>query len=369
MNTNGPYHRRHVFRDLLNPRRLQDTLSLARQPSLRNTALAGLQAAITIAIALPLTLVSPYPHLIGFVSLGALVALFGRFAPGQGRLRVLVLCALCQVLAVFGMSFAAWLGTPFTIQLALLALSCGLFLFISLTGKFGPPGALIFVFAAAASMSTGTNAAEVLERTAATAVSAILALAICAVSEVFRHHPNAERPFPTDPDLPVNHRRLMAARAAFGSGIAVFASYALGANYPAWAAMGALAVLQGTHLQLNLNRAVQRMAGTAAGAVLAWALLVQDPSVWILIAVLALLQFLTEVVIGTNYALGQVLVTPMALLMTHLAAPEVSGPEMAPERVLDTIVGAVVGICIAVLLSSLDDRRRLGERTRKHRDP
>lgn len=105
--------------------------------------------------------------------------------------------------------------------------------------------------------------------------------------------------------------------------------------------MGALAVLQGTHLHINMNRALQRTVGTTVGAVLAWLLLIQDPSVWILIAVLVALQILTEV-IGANYALGQV-VTPMALLMTllmtHLAAPQAGGPAMAPERVLDTLLG------------------------------
>lgn len=101
--------------------------------------------------------------------------------------------------------------------------------------------------------------------------------------------------------------------------------------------MGALAVLQATHLHINMNRALQRTVGTTVGAVLAWLLLIQDPSVWILIAVLVALQILTEV-IGANYALGQV-VTPMALLMTHLAAPQAGGPAMAPERVLDTLLG------------------------------
>jgi uncharacterized membrane protein YccC len=132
--------------------------------------------------------------------------------------------------------------------------------------------------------------------------------------------------------------------------------------------MGALAVLQGTHLHINMNRALQRTVGTTVGAVLAWALLIQDPSVWMLIAVLVALQVLTEMVIGANYALGQVLVTPMALLMTHLAAPQAGGPQMAPERVLDTLLGAAVGICIAVLLSSIDDRRRLAEHQEKPRD-
>lgn len=139
----------------------------------------------------------------------------------------------------------------------------------------------------------------------------------------------------------------------------------MGADHPAWAAMGALAVMQGTHLHISMNRALQRMAGTVAGAVLAWAFLAQDPSVWALIAMLLALQFLTEIIIGANYGLGQMLVTPMALLMTHMAAPGAQGGAMASERILDTILGAVIGMAMAVLMSSLDDRRHLAEQRRR----
>lgn len=164
------------------------------------------------------------------------------------------------------------------------------------------------------------------------------------------------------PARPVSHRLVAAARIVAGALVAVFASHTLGADHPAWAAMGTLAVMQGTHLHITLHRALQRMAGTVVGALLAWLLLIQEPSVWVLIAALVALQFLTEIIIGANYALGQILVTPMALLMTHLAAPDAAGAAMAPERVLDTVLGASIGICAAVLLSSYDDRRLLAER-------
>ena len=60
----------------------------------------------------------------------------------------------------------------------------------------------------------------------------------------------------------------------------------------------------------------------------------------------------------------------MALLMTHLAAPHEAGAVMAPERVLDTILGAGVGIVVAVLFSSIDDRRYLAQlRAEVRRNP
>lgn len=236
-----------------------------------------------------------------------------------------------------------------------------LFLFISHRGGFGAPGPLIFVFAAGASMADGLGWDQVFERTAATAIVAILAWFVCLATEMFRHIPSPERKLPVEPDRPINHLLMAAARSAIGAGIAIFLSYAFGANHPAWAAMGALAVMQGVNLHVNMNRALQRMAGTVVGASLAWMVLMQDPTVWFLIALLAGLQLLTEMVIGVNYAFGQVLVTPMALLMTYLGAAGAAGPEMAPERVLDTVLGAVVGICMAVLLSTIDDRRHLAE--------
>lgn len=138
-------------------------------------------------------------------------------------------------------------------------------------------------------------------------------------------------------------------------------SHAFGADHPAWAAMGALAVMQGAHLHTTMSRALQRTAGTVVAALLAWILLMQDPAVWTVITVLILLQIATEMVIGVNCAFGQILVTPMALLMPHLAAPHGAGPDMAPERVLDRLLGAGVGIAVSVLLSTLDDRRHLAE--------
>lgn len=362
--------RRDSARHLLHRDQFRESVALSPQPSLRNSALAGVQAALTAAIALPLFWLSPWAHLIGFAALGALVALFGRFAPTVSRRRIVFWCGVVQVMAVLVMSGAAWIGTPQVVQLLLLALSCGVFLFIAVTGGFGAPGALIFVFAAGASMSSDLSGQQVVERVLATAAVAALAWVICALSEVWRHVPTPDRPLPVEPDQKLANRLAAAARSTLGAGIAVFVSHGFGADHPAWAAMGALAVIQGAHLHINMNRALQRMAGTVVGALLAWILLVQDPSVWIVIAVLILLQIATEMVIGINYAFGQILVTPMALLMTYLAVPHGAGPHMAPERVLDTILGAGVGIAVSVLLSTIADRRHLAKlRTGNNRDP
>ena len=356
-----PARRLDAARQLLQPQQFQESVALSRQPSIRNSSLAGLQSAATAVIALPLVYLSPWSQLIGFASLGALVALFGRFAPQASRNRVVLLCAICQTLAVLSMSLVATAGAPLAVQLALLAVLCGVFCFVTTTGKFGPPGALIFIFAAGASMSQSVTLQQTMERTAATAIVALLACVICMLTEYFRHQASPEKPFPSEPLRPVSHRLIAAARVAFGAGVAAFAVYAMGAAHPAWAAMGAVAVMQGAHLHINMSRALQRMAGTLLGAVVAWMILTHAPSIWTLIAILAFLQFATEVIIGSNYALGQILVTPMALLMTYIAAPSLNGADMVSERVFDTLLGAGIGIVFAVLFSTRDDRAYLAE--------
>lgn len=351
-----PACRLDAVRHLLKPHQFRESLTLASQPSLRNAALAGLQSALTAAIALPLVYLSPWPHLVGFAALGALVALFGRFAPQAGRSRVVLLCALWQTFAVLAMSTTAWLGAPLTVQLMLLALGCGGFFLIATTGEFGPPGALIFIFAAGAAMGSVASWQDVVERAAATAIVAALAWVICAATEFLRHLPTPQAPFRAEPGRPLSHYVIAAGRIALGSAIAAFAANAAGAAHPAWAAMGTVAVMQGAHLHISMSRALQRMAGTVVGAGMVWLILAQAPSVWAVIVLLAFLQFATEAIIGTNYAFGQILVTPMALLTSYLAASGRAGTAMAPERIFDTMVGIVIGIVLAVACSTLDDR-------------
>lgn len=344
---------------LLSGRQIRESLTLARQHSLAIALVAGLQAALTALIALPLIHISPWPHLIGFASLGTLVALFGRFAPKARRARIVFYCACWQTLAVLGMSTAAWLGAPAGLQILLLALACGLFFFVSITGRFGAPGALIFIFAASASMGRVDSFQQVLERVIVTGLVAALAWIVCTSTEPLRQKARPDAPLPADPVWPLGPRLIAAARILVGSAVAAFAAVAVGAKYPGWAAMGAVAVMQGVHLHISMNRALQRTAGTLFGALLVWVILIQSPSVWAIIVLLVLLTVATEIIIGVNYGLGQILVTPMALLMTYLAAQQAGGTSMVAERVVDTVLGAGVGMAMALILSTLEDRTHL----------
>ena len=242
-------------------------------------------------------------------------------------------------------------------QLAILALLCGTLFYIVTVGDFGPPGALIFIFAASVSMGQVDTFASVLERTTATAVAAALAWLVVMITDVFRHDtPAAQDWFKS---RPASHKLIAVARMVLGSAVAAYVAYAFGGQHAGWAAMGAVAVLQGSHLHISMSRALQRTIGNVLGALLVALVLLSQPSVWTIIGLVALLSFATETIIGSNYGLGQVLVTPMALFMSYLAAPDLAGMAMVQERVVDTLIGTAVGICFAILFSTLDDRAHL----------
>ena len=92
---------------------------------------------------------------------------------------------------------------------------------------------------------------------------------------------------------------------------------------------------------------------------LIWLFLNMEPNIWVIFAVLAALQVATEMVIGANYGLGQIFVTPMALLMTFIAAQPNDANAMIVERILDTLLGAVIGLLIALIWSSVQERSGL----------
>ena len=347
-----------ALRLLLGGPQLKESFALSMQPALGSHCLAGLQAAVTALVALPLFQLSPWPHLSGFAALGAPVALFGRFATGKCRVLIVLRCVLVQVCAVFLMSTASWLVEPPAARLIILALLSGLLFFVATGAGLNLPGPLIFVLAASASLDTISAWEIVFEQTLATAAVAGLAVLICCVTEIVRHRPKEEMPG-VAPLQPLRHRLLVAARVAAGTAAAMLLAYGLNAAHPGWAAVGVVAVMQGAHLRINMNRAVQRTIGTACGALVAWPLLACQPSIWAIILALACLMVVTEVVIGWNYALGPLAITPMALLMSQLSSPDAITVAAVPERILDTLLGAVVAIVIAVLYSTFDDRLHL----------
>ncbi|MEU0739811.1 FUSC family protein [Streptomyces sp. NPDC006134] len=146
-------------------------------------------------------------------------------------------------------------------------------------------------------------------------------------------------------------------RTALGCALAGYASLALGIGRPYWALVTAAALYQ-ANLTLTWNRVVQRVVGNLAGvlvfaAVAPLAHLGQAA----LVLFCLLFAFGAEALISRNYWLGTLCVTPMALLITEFTGYQEPGV-LITERVVDTLVGALVGFAAAVAVTN----RRAGDR-------
>ncbi|MFJ6215564.1 FUSC family protein [Streptomyces sp. NPDC092296] len=154
---------------------------------------------------------------------------------------------------------------------------------------------------------------------------------------------------PGSPLLPVG------ARVAVGAALAGWASMAVGVGRPYWAVVTAASVLQ-ANSTLSWKRTLQRVLGSLLGLLVFTALV---PLVRIgpvaLVAVALVCQFATEATVSRNYWLGNVFLTPMALLMTEFTGLRPAGPLVA-DRWLDTVLGAAAGLFACAVVVN----RRLG---------
>ncbi|WP_393916704.1 FUSC family protein [Halostreptopolyspora alba] len=143
--------------------------------------------------------------------------------------------------------------------------------------------------------------------------------------------------------------RPTALRMAITVALAGVLGLALGMDRFYWISITATAVLQGGNVVLTVNRSTQRALGTLLGVVIGAGALLLDLGLATIIGLAALFQGLAQFTLTRNFFYGTVLITPMALLLAHTAAP-FPVEELARARVLDTVLGSVAGMLGALLL-------------------
>ncbi|MFJ2619860.1 FUSC family protein [Glutamicibacter sp. NPDC087344] len=120
-----------------------------------------------------------------------------------------------------------------------------------------------------------------------------------------------------------------------------------GHNY--WAMVAAVVPLVGHTTKLRLHRGIHRVLGTLVGLSLVALLIVLNPPLWLLLVLIGFFQFMTEMLVMRNYFLAQIFVTPLALVGVSVAAG--LSTNLLYDRMVETVIGSVVGIC-GVLLGS-----------------
>ena len=368
--TSAPHPRRHA-------------LAHAARPSVWAAALevdmskASIAVPVRVGFAMALVLVvgglTGFRDIAGFAALGALISAFCRPDPYRVRIGRLTFLGIGMTTAVAVGAALGLADSPLPVEIVVICVLGGFAaLLVSMLHITGP-GAVVVVFAATASAGYVHTIDDLVHAVVATALGAVVggiaSLAPWIVDPVRRRVTG--RPTPVDDatrerpryesiattllraparDVLINSVRLTVAGILSGS-----AAAALGLDHPMWAAMGAMATMQGVAYHVTVSRGVQRLLGNIAGGLIAALLLGLGLGYWGAVIAIVICQVTAEYMATVNYAITSTVVTPMALLMTALSVGLT--PEAAVARVADTLLGVVIGIVVAAVAISGADRR------------
>lgn len=281
-------------------------------------------------------------------SLGGLVFLYLPATQLSHRMAWLMACA-------FGMTASHALGLLGHLAPALVVpLLVIITLLVMMVVRFyamPPPGSVFFVMTAAIGAYNPVKGPDVLMQMGAIALGSVLAVGIAFLYSLYivsRHGvPQPNPPQQPDFDVVVTEPVVI----AFFVGLSLMAAHGLSLERPYWVPISCLAVIQGVSLRAAWTRQLQRILGTCLGLLLFLAIAHVQLGPWGVAAVLTLLAFVIESVIMRHYALASMFITPLAILLAEAGQGFVAAPqELMKARLLDTVVGALIGLAGAAFL-------------------
>lgn len=153
---------------------------------------------------------------------------------------------------------------------------------------------------------------------------------------------------------PGSETRLVAGRVAAATLLGSAAAMLVNNDHPYWAAATATLVLhQGGTRRGQTVRGLQRFVGTLLGLALFAAIGVADPGPVTVVALVAGLQFVVEMIVVRNYGYAVIAITPLALTISAHASHSTQ-VTLAADRALDTLIG----VASALLVLWCSGRRR-----------
>ena len=307
-----------------------------------------------ISIALPLAVLWLTGHIAWsmYAAFGAFTSLYGRDVAYEARLRMQLQAGAVLVLGVTAGTATACLADRRWLAVPVVAACAFLGSLLADRLRWHPAGPLFVVFGAAALAAHAATPGQVPLAFAVAAGAALLAAAIGAAGRLrglFRSATSrCANSAAAAPDTPrLGWQWTQAVRHGVAVLAAGAAATAIGIGHPYWSMVAAVVAVTGADTTARLTRAVHRVVGTLAGVVLAAVILAPHLPMGALIGIVGLLQFATELVVGRNYGLAVLFLTPLALTMGTLAQ-SASTWSLLHDRAIETVLGAVIGTAISL---------------------
>jgi len=337
-------------------------------------------ARVAVSVLVPLLALWSAGHLelSIYATFGAFTSLYGRNHAGLSRAQMqTVLAVALTVSVVLGVTVGlsaqrSWWAIPVA---AVVAAGGSL---LSDAQDWHPPGPLFLVFAFAACASVPSRPSDVGWSALVAGTSALFSLVVGSAGSAVRHlgsrHPASRSATPrrsratvarghaaqrsvaqrSVPQSSVAQRSVARRHLARNAGSVLVSgglATAVGIGHPYWAMVSAVVPLAARDVRSQVVRGVHRVAGTLLGLGLAALLLAVDLADLVLILVITTLQAAAELLVGRNYALALVAITPLALLMVHLVSAVPAGALLL-DRGVETVIGVAVGLLVGWLTRS-----------------
>lgn len=323
----------------------------------------ALRAGVSVAVPLLAVWALGHSDWILYAAFGAFPALYGRTDTTLGRLRMQSSAAAVMVASLLLGVFVARLPDP---EWGIVLVACVWTMVVAAISDalhWHPPGPLFAVFALCAVASVPAANTDPLEALLVSAGSALFALLVGAVGHLHpaRRAVPATVPDRTRPRDTFATRRQWLSLSRFGVAAAAAGSLstALGIGHPYWAIVAAIVPVAASSLTHSFTRATHRVAGTVVGLVLAWIILAAQPTGLVAILVVVALQVGAELLVGRNYGLALVFVTPLALVMVALAHPT-DTTALIVDRAVETALGTAVALSVVLAFWAAGSRSRRG---------
>jgi hypothetical protein len=261
---------------------------------------------------------------------------------------------LCMVGSVF---LGTLIGTVAPASFAAVALMAALSgLGYVLARRFGwmPVPSLFMVFAAGTLSSYKHVWPALLIGTLISIASALFGIALGQLGRPLRkiaQRGERHAPAPAVSTLRPGSRQALTAYIAGPLAAGSLAS-AFGVGHSYWAAVSATVPLVGSTVAVSAARAVLRIAGTLIGIGIAAIVLALDPEPWILVLLVAVFQTITELFVARNYGIAVIAITPMAMILVQLGAPQPLA-QLLQDRVIETVLGVTVSLVVLIAIRSV----------------
>ena len=327
----------------------------------------GIRAGIAVAVPLLILWALGRLDLTAYATFGAFTALYGRNEPYRIRIRSVSVAGVALLVCIAAGVGVAALGVPLPLLVAALLLVVAGGTLLASTFQLMPAQPLFFVFAILVCAAVPTPAAEIPLRLAIALAAAAFSWVLTMSGWILRRVvPTPRRGLlkhlrrrPAIDRSAIRDRRvwLSVGQNVVGVLIAGAIALAFGLGHAYWAVVSVVAVIPPARAAHSIARSLHRIVGTVIGVALTAALLFWSPPSGFVIAVVVICQVVAEILVGRHYGAALVFITPLALSVSYLSHPAPIGG-LAVDRVLETALGAGVGL-ILVLAARVVERRRL----------